>query len=85
MFLISESSQEKNGRPVGVMKSPRKFTGVVVATCGLPARGKTLTAYGISRRLNWNGESAKGMSKLIEFLTFTLKNKLIQTVSTVVE
>ena len=43
----------------------RKFVGIVIAICGLPGRGKSLVAQSLSRRLNWNGESAKG--KLINY------------------
>lgn len=48
-------------RTPGIAKSPRKFAGVVIATCGLPARGKTQVAQCLARRLNWNGESTKVM------------------------
>ncbi|KAH0547198.1 hypothetical protein KQX54_017507 [Cotesia glomerata] len=52
-------NQESSTRPQGIVKSPRKFVGVVIATSGLPARGKTQVASSLARRLNWNGESAK--------------------------
>ncbi|XP_074098072.1 6-phosphofructo-2-kinase/fructose-2,6-bisphosphatase isoform X1 [Cotesia typhae] len=54
-------NQESSTRPQGIVKSPRKFVGVVIATSGLPARGKTQVASSLARRLNWNGESAKVM------------------------
>lgn len=46
-------------RTQGKAKSPRKFAGVVIATCGLPGRGKSQVAQCLARRLNWNGESTK--------------------------
>jgi hypothetical protein len=42
------------------LKPPRKFVGVVLITSGLPACGKSQIAHYLIRRLNWNGESAKG-------------------------
>lgn len=59
-LLILESTQESSTRAQGIIKSPRKFVGVVIATSGLPARGRTQVAQSLARRLNWNGESAKG-------------------------
>ncbi|KAJ8687379.1 hypothetical protein QAD02_023173 [Eretmocerus hayati] len=68
-----EAAQEKavrapttgssNGSGGGVISSKPKhrFVGVVIAMTGLPARGKSLVAHGLARRLNWNGESAKVM------------------------
>ncbi|KAL0113371.1 hypothetical protein PUN28_012503 [Cardiocondyla obscurior] len=47
------------GRISGMAKSSRKFVGVVVATCGLPARGKSQIAQSLARRLIWNGVAAK--------------------------
>lgn len=41
-------------------KSSRKFAGVVIATCGLPARGKSHIGHALARRLNWNGMTTKG-------------------------
>ncbi|KAG6801672.1 6-phosphofructo-2-kinase/fructose-2,6-bisphosphatase isoform X1 [Apis mellifera caucasica] len=62
-----EQRQEPNKdkisiRTQGIMKSPRKFAGVVIAMCGLPGRGKSQVAQCLSRRLNWNGDSTKIMS-----------------------
>lgn len=68
-YHFAEATQEKSVRATGATKSQRKFNGVVVATCGLPARGKTLVAYGLARRLNWNGESAKGNDFLLFLYT----------------
>lgn len=59
-YLITESGQESTVRPVALTKSPRKFSGVVIATSGLPARGKSQVAQNLCRRLNWNGVSTKG-------------------------
>lgn len=59
---IEEISQEKPVRTPGVIKPPRKFAGVIIAFCGLPARGKSQIAHSLTRRLNWNGETAKTMS-----------------------
>lgn len=57
-----ETSQDSSARkPAGITKSPRKFAGVVIATSGLPARGKSQVAQCLARRLNWDGESAKVM------------------------
>lgn len=64
--MITEISQEKAVRTPGVTKSPRKFAGVIIAFCGLPARGKSQIAHSLARRLNWNGETAKGEKKKIE-------------------
>lgn len=58
---IEEVSQEKAVRTPGVTKPPRKFAGVIIAFCGLPARGKSQMARSLARRLNWSGESAKVM------------------------
>lgn len=58
--LSTESSQDSSARKPGITKSPRKFAGVVIATSGLPARGKSQVAQCLARRLNWDGESAKG-------------------------
>lgn len=60
-LLITEINQEKPVRTSGVTKPPRKFAGVIIAFCGLPARGKSQIAHSLTRRLNWNGETAKGM------------------------
>ncbi|XP_023246612.1 6-phosphofructo-2-kinase/fructose-2,6-bisphosphatase-like isoform X2 [Copidosoma floridanum] len=59
----AEATQEKAVRTpaTGAAKPPRKFAGVVVVTCGLPARGKSQLAHSLVRRLNWNGETAKVM------------------------
>ncbi|XP_006609598.1 6-phosphofructo-2-kinase/fructose-2,6-bisphosphatase-like isoform X1 [Apis dorsata] len=58
-----EPNKDKiNIRTQGIMKSPRKFAGVVIAMCGLPGRGKSQVAQCLSRRLNWNGDSTKIMS-----------------------
>lgn len=48
-------------RSPAITKSPRKFAGVIIATCGLPGRGKSQVAQCLARRLNWNGESTKVM------------------------
>ncbi|XP_012238129.1 6-phosphofructo-2-kinase/fructose-2,6-bisphosphatase 1 isoform X1 [Bombus vancouverensis nearcticus] len=62
---VEEQRQEPKDkitvRTSGIMKSPRKFSGVVIAMCGLPGRGKSQVAQCLSRRLNWNGESTKVM------------------------
>lgn len=50
-------------RTPGVIKPPRKFAGVIIAFCGLPARGKSQIAHSLTRRLNWNGETAKSKRK----------------------
>lgn len=62
LFLsLSEPGKEKIAvRAPGITKSPRKFAGVVIAMCGLPGRGKSQVAQCLSRRLNWNGDTAKG-------------------------
>ncbi|EFN82326.1 6-phosphofructo-2-kinase/fructose-2,6-bisphosphatase [Harpegnathos saltator] len=46
-------------RMPGVAKSSRKFAGVVIATCGLPACGKSQIGKNLARRLNWNGITTK--------------------------
>ncbi|XP_017766784.1 PREDICTED: LOW QUALITY PROTEIN: 6-phosphofructo-2-kinase/fructose-2,6-bisphosphatase-like [Eufriesea mexicana] len=56
-----EPGKDKMVRAPGITKSPRKFAGVVIAMCGLPARGKSQVAQCLSRRLNWNGDSTKVM------------------------
>lgn len=60
ILLLSEPKDKIAVRTPGIMKSPRKFSGVVIAMCGLPGRGKSQVAQCLSRRLNWNGESTKG-------------------------
>ncbi|KYN43725.1 6-phosphofructo-2-kinase/fructose-2,6-biphosphatase [Trachymyrmex septentrionalis] len=40
-------------------KSSHKFAGVVIATCGLPARGKSQIGQSLARRLIWNGVTTK--------------------------
>ncbi|EZA57361.1 6-phosphofructo-2-kinase/fructose-2,6-bisphosphatase isoform X1 [Ooceraea biroi] len=47
------------GRMLGTSKSSRKFAGVIIATCGLPARGKSQIGQSLARRLNWNGMTTK--------------------------
>ncbi|XP_024942359.1 6-phosphofructo-2-kinase/fructose-2,6-bisphosphatase isoform X2 [Cephus cinctus] len=59
--IVYDPSQEMTVRTSGIIKPPRKFAGVVIATTGLPARGKSQIAINLSRRLNWSGESAKVM------------------------
>ncbi|XP_050461906.1 6-phosphofructo-2-kinase/fructose-2,6-bisphosphatase-like isoform X1 [Cataglyphis hispanica] len=46
-------------RMPAVAKSARKFVGVVIAICGLPARGKSQISQSLARRLNWNGVTTK--------------------------
>ncbi|XP_070160283.1 6-phosphofructo-2-kinase/fructose-2,6-bisphosphatase isoform X1 [Polyergus mexicanus] len=46
-------------RMPAVAKSSRKFVGVVIAICGLPARGKSQIGQSLARRLNWNGVTTK--------------------------
>ncbi|XP_012273881.1 6-phosphofructo-2-kinase/fructose-2,6-bisphosphatase isoform X2 [Orussus abietinus] len=60
-MCVIEATQEMPVRAPGLTKSPRKFAGVVVATCGLPARGKSQVAQSLARRLNWSGKSSKVM------------------------
>lgn len=68
---VTEATQDKAVRaPAGTAKPPRKFAGVVIVTTGLPARGKSQVAHSLKRRLNWNGESAKGKKFL--FFVFVL-------------
>ncbi|XP_012340499.1 6-phosphofructo-2-kinase/fructose-2,6-bisphosphatase isoform X2 [Apis florea] len=62
MCMIEPNKDKISVRSQGIMKSPRKFAGVVIAMCGLPGRGKSQVAQCLSRRLNWNGDSTKIMS-----------------------
>ncbi|KAG7206708.1 hypothetical protein KM043_000381 [Ampulex compressa] len=61
MCVIEPGKDKISVRTSVVTKSPRKFAGVVIATCGLPGRGKSQVARCLARRLNWNGVSAKVM------------------------
>ncbi|KYM78171.1 6-phosphofructo-2-kinase/fructose-2,6-biphosphatase [Atta colombica] len=55
-----DSGKEKvAARISGLSKSSRKFAGVVIATCGLPARGKSQIGQSLARRLIWNGVTTK--------------------------
>ncbi|XP_012533242.2 6-phosphofructo-2-kinase/fructose-2,6-bisphosphatase [Monomorium pharaonis] len=49
-----DPSKKVAARTSGLTKSSRKFAGVVVATCGLPARGKSQIGQSLARRLIWN-------------------------------
>ena len=73
-FLLTEATQDKSVRSpataTGASKPPRKFAGVVIITTGLPARGKSQVARCLARRLNWNGETAKG--KVLTYIVFLL-------------
>lgn len=65
-------------RTGGKGKPPRRFAGVVVAMAGLPARGKTQVAHCLARRLNWNGESAKGWLKSMRDPRFNAPLKIVR-------
>ncbi|XP_032685637.1 6-phosphofructo-2-kinase/fructose-2,6-bisphosphatase-like [Odontomachus brunneus] len=53
------SKEKAAARMLGVAKSSRKFAGVVIATCGLPACGKSQIGKNLARRFNWNGITTK--------------------------
>jgi len=55
-----DPGKEKVAARIAVAKSSRKFVGVVIAICGLPARGKSQIGQSLARRLNWNGVTTKG-------------------------
>ncbi|XP_076242324.1 6-phosphofructo-2-kinase/fructose-2,6-bisphosphatase isoform X2 [Calliopsis andreniformis] len=61
IWTIEPGKEKIAVRTPGIAKSPRKFAGVVIAMCGLPGRGKSQVAQCLSRRLNWNSDSAKVM------------------------
>ncbi|XP_011635866.1 6-phosphofructo-2-kinase/fructose-2,6-bisphosphatase-like [Pogonomyrmex barbatus] len=55
-----DSGKEKvAARISGIAKPSRKFVGIVIATCGLPARGKSQIGQSLARRLIWNGITTK--------------------------
>ncbi|KYN04929.1 PREDICTED: 6-phosphofructo-2-kinase/fructose-2,6-bisphosphatase-like [Cyphomyrmex costatus] len=55
-----DSGKEKAAARIsGLSKSSHKFAGVVIATCGLPARGKSQIGQSLARRLIWNGVATK--------------------------
>jgi len=61
LFFRIDPGKEKVAARIPVASKPsRKFAGVVVATCGLPARGKSQIGQSLARRLNWNGMITKG-------------------------
>lgn len=64
MFCLDPAKEK--ARISGLAKPSRKFAGVVIATCGLPARGKSQIGQSLARRLIWNGVTAKGEHVLID-------------------
>jgi len=60
-ILLDPGKEKVAGRISGPAKSSRKFVGVVIATCGLPARGKSQIGQSLARRLIWNGVTTKGI------------------------
>ncbi|XP_014475478.1 PREDICTED: 6-phosphofructo-2-kinase/fructose-2,6-bisphosphatase-like isoform X2 [Dinoponera quadriceps] len=59
MYILEPGKEKATARMPGVAKSSRKFAGVVIATCGLPACGKSQIGKSLARRLNWNGIPTK--------------------------
>ncbi|XP_020297034.1 6-phosphofructo-2-kinase/fructose-2,6-bisphosphatase-like isoform X2 [Pseudomyrmex gracilis] len=59
MCILDPGKEKVATRIPGTAKSSRKFAGVVIATCGLPARGKSQIGQSLARRLNWNGVTTK--------------------------
>ncbi|XP_012217433.1 6-phosphofructo-2-kinase/fructose-2,6-bisphosphatase isoform X2 [Linepithema humile] len=59
MCVLDLGKEKVAAKIPGVAKSSRKFAGVVIATCGLPARGKSQIGQSLARRLNWNGVTTK--------------------------
>lgn len=58
--FLDTGKEKVAARISGLSKSSRKFAGVVIATCGLPARGKSQIGQSLARRLIWNGVTTKG-------------------------
>jgi len=58
--FLDPGKEKVAAKSSGLAKSSRKFVGVVIAICGLPARGKSQIGQSLARRLIWNGVTTKG-------------------------